>query len=89
MWFTKKKEHTPGIPCLVCGFLTIEHRGAFEICPICFWEDEGDIDDPNEPSGGPNGDLSLNQAKRNYESFGAVEKRFIKNVRRPFSSEMP
>lgn len=26
--------------CLCCGCKTIEHRGAFEICPVCFWEDD-------------------------------------------------
>ena len=26
--------------CLCCGYRTIEVRGRFEICPICFWEDD-------------------------------------------------
>ena len=26
--------------CLCCGYRTIGKRGDFEICPICFWEDE-------------------------------------------------
>ncbi|EAE8345650.1 hypothetical protein BOQ23_01700 [Listeria monocytogenes] len=26
--------------CACCNCLTIEVRGEFEICPICFWEDE-------------------------------------------------
>ena len=26
--------------CLCCGYRTIGERGRFEICPICFWEDD-------------------------------------------------
>lgn len=27
--------------CPCCGFLTLDERGTFEICPVCFWEDDG------------------------------------------------
>ncbi|MBF2515690.1 CPCC family cysteine-rich protein [Listeria marthii] len=27
--------------CACCNCLTIDERGEFEICPICFWEDDG------------------------------------------------
>ncbi|MBC1451049.1 hypothetical protein HB790_02655 [Listeria welshimeri] len=26
--------------CLCCNYLTIEVRGDFDICPVCFWEDD-------------------------------------------------
>lgn len=26
--------------CLCCGYLTIENRADFDICPVCFWEDD-------------------------------------------------
>ena len=32
----KKKK----VRCLCCGYKTLDQRGAFEICPVCFWEDE-------------------------------------------------
>lgn len=75
------------IACLVCGHKTIMHRGSFEICPVCFWEEEGAVDQPNAPKGGPNGNLSLNQARANYEKFGAIEERFVSLVRLPARDE--
>lgn len=27
--------------CPCCGFYTLDERGAYDICPVCFWEDEG------------------------------------------------
>ncbi|MCQ2468836.1 MAG: hypothetical protein MJ100_03405 [Ruminococcus sp.] len=26
--------------CLCCGYRTVDVRGEFDICPICFWEDD-------------------------------------------------
>ena len=28
------------VTCLCCGYRTLDERGAFDICPVCFWEDE-------------------------------------------------
>jgi len=26
--------------CPCCGYLTLPERGAYDICPVCFWEDD-------------------------------------------------
>lgn len=42
------------MPC--CGFITLTERSAYEICPVCFWEDDGQDDhDADHVRGGPNG----------------------------------
>ena len=29
--------------CPCCGYLTLNERGAYDICPVCFWEDDAYI----------------------------------------------
>ena len=31
-------------PCPCCGYLTLDERGGYEICPVCYWEDDGQDD---------------------------------------------
>lgn len=28
------------VRCLCCGYRTLDERGGFDICPVCFWEDD-------------------------------------------------
>lgn len=75
-------------PCCKCKTLT--QRTAFEICDVCFWEDDGQDDgDADENRGGPNGSLSLTEARANYLRFGACEESMMENVRPPRPEEMP
>ncbi|MFN3818733.1 CPCC family cysteine-rich protein [Blastomonas sp.] len=74
--------------CPCCHCLTLSERGGFEICPVCFWEDDGQDDhDANEVRGGPNGKLSLSGARSNYRTFAACEKSALQHVRPPTTSE--
>jgi hypothetical protein len=76
--------------CPCCRCKTIGERAVFEICPVCFWEDDGQ-DDPNadEVWGGPNYELSLTAARANYQSFGASSERRRQFVRPPNPDELP
>jgi hypothetical protein len=59
-------------PCCLCT--TLSQRAGFEICPVCFWEDDGqDEHDAHVVRGGPNGSLSLSEARNNYRRFGASQ----------------
>lgn len=76
--------------CPCCGCRTLSERTAFEICAVCFWEDDGqDESDLDECRGGPNGSLSLRQARANYLRLGACEASMVGNVRPPHAEELP
>jgi hypothetical protein len=52
---------------------TLGERGGFEICEICFWEDDGqDSDDADIVRGGPNHDYSLTEARNNFQKYFAM-----------------
>ena len=74
--------------CPCCRFLTLDERDGFEICPVCFWEDGGQDDqDAALVRGGPNGALSLEQARRNYAMFGRCDEGVKGWVRPPLPAE--
>ncbi|MBO3740922.1 hypothetical protein J5X75_25745 [Actinoplanes sp. NEAU-H7] len=76
--------------CPCCGYVTLSTRGHFEICAVCFWEDDGQDDhDADEVYGGPNGALSLTEARRNFAELGACDERCQQFVREPSDSERP
>jgi hypothetical protein len=95
-WFdqyTARIAHTPAdLPprCPCCGCLTLDKRADFDICPVCFWEDDGQDDhDADVVRGGPNGRLSLTEARANYLRVGACEDAMVPNVRPPLPAELP
>lgn len=73
----------PRIPCPCCGHATLSERGSYEICPVCFWEDDGDEDVAH---GGPNG-VPLGVARRNFLALGAAEPKDLAHVRPPAADE--
>jgi hypothetical protein len=59
------------IACPCCGYRTLENRNEFEICKICWWEDDGqDNNQADEIWGGPNYGVSLTQARHYYLTIG-------------------
>ena len=75
--------------CPCCEYLTFdeEPNGTFEICPVCYWEDDNVQNSEPDYEGGANG-ICLNEAKRNFAALGAIKKEFVKNTRKPLPSEM-
>jgi hypothetical protein len=77
-------------PCPCCGYytLTSEPPGTYELCPVCYWEDDGvQFADPTY-AGGAN-EPSLEQARKNFLAFGANSWRERDSVRPPRPDEMP
>ncbi|MBP0580568.1 hypothetical protein J8I29_14685 [Labrys sp. LIt4] len=71
--------------CPCCRYWTLSERGGYEVCPVCHWEDDGQNDhDASQVRGGPNGLLSLSQARCNFERFGAADpERFARRHPKP------
>ncbi len=75
--------------CPCCYYKTLQIRGSYDICPVCFWEDDGQDDmGADIIRGGPNGGLSLAQARQNYRQIGACEERVLELVRPPLPQEL-
>ncbi|AMN42838.1 CPCC family cysteine-rich protein [Rhodoplanes sp. Z2-YC6860] len=75
--------------CPCCGCRTLRQRGGLEQCPVCAWADAGqDEFDADKVRGGPNGELSLRQARTNYRRLGASTAEFIDQVRKPRPEEL-
>lgn len=81
-----KVDISANCPC--CEFKTFDQnsRGNYEVCPVCFWEDDPSQEaDPNY-EGGANG-VSLNQARANYRKCGAIKYELMRYVRAPSDKE--
>lgn len=72
--------------CPCCGYKVFSQApGSYDICPICFWED--DIEQLFYlADGGAN--INLIDAQKNYKKFGAIEEKYIENVRKPNESDV-
>lgn len=62
--------------------------GNYEICEICFWEDDGQ-DDPeaSENWGGPNY-VSLEEGRANFQNIGVSDPKDKRCVRKPKDADI-
>lgn len=77
----------PKCHCVCCGYLTIVRRFWYEICPVCFWQDDGHDEHNAQERSAWNHGRSLLVARKNYLKLGAVTKRLRKHVRAPTGIE--
>ncbi len=74
-----------GVACPCCGYRTLpDGPGAYEVCPVCLWEDDGA--DPWSVDG-PNG-ISLVEGQQRYLSSGAAHPSDRKRARLPRRDEV-
>lgn len=78
--------------CPCCGALTLSEPDAMQLCPVCWWEDDGQwsgdaVDDPSLEPSTVNGALSLHEARQNYGLCGAAHPRFVRYVRAALPEE--
>lgn len=78
----------PSYPCPCCGHLTFdEPPGSYEICSVCFWEDDNiQLRWPDWPGGANK--PSLIEAQQIFQRIGACEERLLPHVR-PATADEP
>ena len=79
----------PGEACPCCDHLTLERRGHYDICPVCFWEDDPAVEwDGPDAHSSPN-QQTLNDARANFARYGACTEGSKRFVREPKPWERP
>ncbi len=87
---SQKPEHKQApktYTCPCCGYITLsESPGNYDICKICYWEDDPkQRSDPGLKSGA--NIHSLKEAQQNYIKYGYCEERIKKHVKKPTPSD--
>ncbi|WP_371876225.1 CPCC family cysteine-rich protein [Vibrio sp. HB161653] len=68
------------VQCPCCDYFTLPEGQDYEICPICFWEDDYfGVEEPDTESGANHG-LTIREARANFVKYGACDPRMVKNV---------
>src|SRR5277367_2064682 len=70
--------------CPCCDCFTLSEVGVYDICPVCFWEDDGTT---GEHGFSPNG-LPLSEARANFREFGYNHPHNKAHVRQPKPDEL-
>lgn len=83
--FTHTAKFIKKYKCPCCGYYTLDNEGLYDICPVCFWEDNNEVEDPNEYD--DCNKISLAEARKNYLEFGASKKDMKKYCRKPRDRE--
>jgi hypothetical protein len=63
--------------CRCCEFRTLPHAGEYDICPVCFWEDDGSSSE--DAFSGPNR-MTLREARAGFAEFGAIAAAMLPHV---------
>ena len=84
----KKKDEPKKYKCPCCGYYTFEKKNrAYDICPVCFWEDDPvQYETPTMKNGANH--VSLAEARMNYQHFAACDVEMRKYVRGPKKDEL-
>lgn len=70
--YSQRHVDEGAVPCPCCASPEFAEPASFDICGVCGWQDDGQGDrDAELVLEGPNGPLSLTQARKNYLAFGS------------------
>lgn len=73
--------------CPCCENFTLDTLGNFEICPVCFWEDDPLQAEDILMTIGAN-KLSLESSRKYYSLYGCSDVDFVRMVRKPYAEEI-
>lgn len=82
---------TPGNPasrelgyCPCCGYQTLPEGkpGSYEVCPVCYWQDDplqfGDLEHVSDAN-----HVSLREARQNFQECGACQPELVEKTQDP------
>lgn len=76
--------------CRCCGYYTLigtEEDIAWDICPVCFWENDVFDENPEMYSGVNH--MTLEQGRENFKKYLACDSKMLDHVRSPRDKELP
>ena len=78
-WYSPD-DPTPRHQCPCCDYISLQERGNYLICPICYWEDDGQDIDKLDESSGPNHGMTLREGRTNFLTIGACDEKMLQHV---------
>ncbi|WP_432210078.1 CPCC family cysteine-rich protein [Marinobacter alkaliphilus] len=66
--------------CPCCDYFTLPDGQDYEICPVCFWEDDSFGIEELDAESGANKGLTIRQARANFAKYGACDPDMVRNV---------
>ncbi len=75
-----KKSLPFTMQCPCCDYFTFKDFAAKEVCPVCFWEDDGTELKQLFAQSTRNDGKTLELARSNFREFGACGKEWLKKV---------
>ena len=75
-------EQSHQYQCACCDYFTLyEPLGSYDICPVCFWEDDPEIEFDKQDKPSPsNHELTLKEARGNFIKIGACNQEMLEHV---------
>lgn len=65
--------------CPCCDYYVLDARGRHQVCPVCYWEDDGvDLDELDAVSSANH--ISLRRARSNFARMGAADEAAVSLV---------
>jgi hypothetical protein len=66
----------PEVPCLACGYPSLNERGGYHVCVVCHWEDDGSTRERPDRRSAANHGLTLREATANIAEAGVSRDRW-------------